>query len=112
MEKRGVSVICSGSDGDNRFLKSQKSLVDFGNFQPFGKMILAGNIAVENLASQDALHDAKKMKNVFYDPCEVLLMGTSKAALGHLVTLMKKFDKNSHNLTLSDLDPTDRMNYE
>lgn len=52
------------------------------------------------------------MKNVFYDPCEVLIMGTGKVALGHLVMVMKKFEKNAHNLTLSDLDPTDRMNYE
>lgn len=86
--------------------------MEFGNFQSFGKLMLAGNINAENLASQDPLHDAKKMKNVFYDPCDVLLMGTGKVALGHLVTLMKRFDKNFHNLNLSDLDPTDRMNYE
>lgn len=110
--KKGIKVLCSGSDGDPRFLKAQKSLINFGNFMLFGSILLAGNIDAENMASQDSYHIVKKMKNVFYDSCNVLRMGKRFAVLGHLIILVKKFPKNLHNLTSSDLDPTDKMNYQ
>lgn len=105
-------MICYGSDGDGRFLKSQKSLVKFGSFKSQGSMILGGDFESEYQASQDSLHIAKKLKNSFYYTSEALRMGNRCALIGHLVILIKRFDKNQHNLNLSDLDPTDKMNYQ
>lgn len=34
--KRGIKVICSGSDGDLKFMKSQKKLFNFGSIKSFG----------------------------------------------------------------------------
>lgn len=110
--KRGIHVICSGTDGDSRCLKSQKQLANFGSFQNIGPLILAGCITSPNLASQDSFHIVKKMKNVFFDPCDAIIMGSKIAVIGHLIILLKKFDKNLHNLNLSDLDPTDKLNYQ
>lgn len=112
LEKRGVKVISSGTDGDLKFLKAQKSFVDFGNFTTFGKIQLAGDINSKNLANQDGSHIAKKMKNIFYDTCDTLRMGKRNAILGHLIILMKKFNKNQHNLQPSDLNPRDKLNYK
>lgn len=112
LKKRKISVICYGTDGDSRCIRSQKKLVNFGSFQSIGSLMLAGSIEAENQASQDFLHIVKKMKNVFYDTSEVLRIGNRIATVGHLVILTKKFDKNLHNLNSSDLDPTDKMNYQ
>lgn len=112
LEKRGVKVICSGSDGDVKFLKSQKFLLNFGNFNRFGNMILAGDINSDNLTNQDGLHIAKKLKNTLFDPSDVKRMGNHVASSGHLVIMFKKFGKQEHGLKMSDLDPTDKLNYE
>lgn len=111
-EKRNVKVLCSGSDGDVRFLKSQKFLLNFGNFKSFGEITLAGDMTSKHQASQDPLHISKKMKNCLYDQSDVLRIGRFSAALGHLVMVFKRFDKNDHGLLLSDLDPSDKMNYK
>lgn len=112
LKKYGIKVLCSGSDGDLRFIKSQKLLTRFGHFQKFGPLLLAGDIHAVDQASQDSWHISKKMKNIFYDCCEVLRMRNRNAVIGHMVILVKKFEKNLHGLNLSDLDPTDKMNYQ
>lgn len=109
---RGINVICVGTDGDSRCLKSQKQLANFGSLQSIGPLTLAGCITSQNLASQDSFHIVKKMKNVFFDPCDVIRMGSKNAAIGHLIILIKKVHKNLHSLNLSDLDPTDKLNYQ
>lgn len=77
-----------------------------------GPILLAGDINSENLASQDSEHIAKKLKNAFYNPSDVLIMGDKFVSLGYLINMVKKFSKNLHHLVASDLDPTDRMNYK
>lgn len=74
--------------------------------------MLAGCIKAQNLASQDSFHIVKKMKNTFFDPSDAIIMGSKIAVIGHLIILIKKFDKNLHDLNLSDVDPTDKLNYQ
>jgi hypothetical protein len=93
-------------------MKSQKLLSKFGNFCEFGSLSLAGDYKTENPSIQDVDHITKRMKNTLYAPCDVLRMGNKFAALGHLVMVYKMFNKNQHHLVLSDLDPTDKMNYK
>jgi hypothetical protein len=113
LARRGIGLICSGSDGDSRFLKSQKNLVNYGNFQNVCGMTLAGNLnQVRIYGFQDPLHIVKKLNNSLYDTCSVLKMGNFSANLGHLIMVYKKFHKIQHKLILRDLDPADKMNYK
>lgn len=92
-------------------MKSQKLLLNFGKFETFGSTQLAGNRSSEFQASQDALHIAKKMKNFLFDQSDLKRLGKFSATLGHLSMVFKRFPKSEHGLSLSDLDPTDHMNY-
>lgn len=112
LDRRGINVISTGTDGDIKFLKSQKYLLEFGKFTDFGRLRLAGDINAENLANQDGSHIEKKMKNIFFDSCDALRMGKRNALSGHLIILIKQFDKNLHNLQACDLNPRDKMNYK
>ena len=113
LARRGIDLICTGSDGDSRFLKSQKHLVQFGNFQNFCGLTLAGNQSqAKILGFQDPLHIAKKLNNALFDTCSVLKMGNFSANLGHLIMVYKNFHKCEHKLTLGDLDASDKMNYK
>lgn len=109
--QRNVIVESFGSDGDSRFIASQKLSVNFGNFEFFQGIQLAGNLNSLFFGNQDALHIAKKLLNRLYDFGSTLIMGNRIATLNHLILVYKTFEKSQHNLNLSDLNPHDRMNY-
>jgi len=111
LNKEGISVIGFGSDGDPRSLKAQKSLQNFGNDYEFCGFPLAASLHNDIMSTQDSLHLLKKLKASLYDHCDLLRMGNFYATLGHLVIIFKNFDKNRHNLRVSDIDPSDLMNY-
>lgn len=110
-QKRGVKVICHGSDGDTRFLCAQKKFVEFGSPSSFGSLMLAGNLNSVEKGMQDGYHDAKKMCDRMFDLGINLIMGERIATVNHLILVFKKYSKNEHRLTLSDIDSTDHMNY-
>lgn len=110
-QKRGVKVICHGSDGDTRFLCAQKKFVEFGSPSTFGSLTLAGNLNSTEKGMQDGYHDAKKMSDRMYDLGLNLIMGERVATVNHLILIYKKYSKNEHRLVLSDIDSTDHMNY-
>lgn len=105
-------MACTSSDGDTRFLKSQKELAQFGNIMMYKQLDVAGNFDSKILALQDPLHLVKKLNHVLYDNCNVLKLGKYSASLGHLIIVYKMFQKLDHNLILSDLDPSDKLNYK
>lgn len=111
-EKRGLTVLCFGSDGDKSFLKAQKHLLNFGTFVDFDTFKLAGNINSLHQASQDPMHIRKKMKSFLYDLSDLMQMGEFYATLSHLIMVFKIFHKNQHGLNKTDLDPKDKMNYK
>lgn len=108
----GIRALCYGSDGDTRFLATQKALVNFGEFKDFGMIKLAGDVNSNYFGSQDAFHIAKKMKNTLFNPSSELRIGNKIATLAHIVIVMQKFDKVCHQLVPSDLDFNDKMNYK
>lgn len=110
-QKRGVKVICHGSDGDTRFLCAQKKFVEFGSPSSFGSLMLAGNLNSVEKGMQDGYHDAKKMCDRMFDLGLNLIMGERVATVNHLILVFKKYPKGEHRLTLSDIDSTDHMNY-
>lgn len=111
-EKRGVRVLCTGSDGDLSFIKSQKLLLNFGDFSTFGPIELVANPNTTFHANQDAFHIAKKLKSGLYDMSDLKRLGNFSATLAHLIMVLKRFPKHEHGLNPSDLDPSDKMNYK
>ncbi|KAG5676536.1 hypothetical protein PVAND_006362 [Polypedilum vanderplanki] len=112
LSNRGIRVICFGSGGDSRFLASQKSLMNFGIFSSFCEFPLAADLNSHNLANQDALHVCKKIQNRLFDMSQTLRIGKFHASLSHLQEVYKRYNKIEHNLILSDLDSTNKMNYQ
>lgn len=106
-----MTVLGFGSDGDCRFLKSQKLSMNFGYEYEFCDFPIAACMHSEIMCTQDSLHILKKMKTSLYDECDLLQIGPNFASLAHLVIIFKEFDKIEHNLTLADIDPSDSMNY-
>lgn len=111
LTKRGINLICTGSDGDSRFIMSQKQLAEFGNFTYLENFCLAGNINSSFMGFQDPMHIAKKIKNLLFDPAGCLRLGNYRATRDHLVILIRLYDKKDHGLTKTDIDPNDLMNY-
>jgi len=111
LQKFGITVLAFGSDGDTRFLKSQKVSMNYGSINNFCGFPIAGSMETEICSIQDPLHLLKKMKTSLYDDCDFLRIGMFRANLTHLVTIFKQFDRKEHNLILSDIDPYDQMNY-
>lgn len=109
--KRGVKVICVGSDGDSKFLAAQRSLVSFGSISHSCGFFLAGDINAPLKAVQDGLHDAKKLCDRLFDLGISLIMGNRVATVNHLTLVYKNFTKGEHKLIISDIDSNDSMNY-
>lgn len=104
-------MLAFGSDGDTRFLKSQKIAMNYGSINNFCGFPIAGSIDAKLCTIQDPLHLLKKMKTSLYDDVDLLQVGKFTANLTHLINVYKQFHKNEHNLILSDIDPYDSMNY-
>jgi hypothetical protein len=113
LSKRDINVLCFGSDGDPRFLAAQKTLknINYGNIKDFGAIKIAGDIYMDCMASQDGLHLAKKLKNVFYDKSYTIRLGNFNATLNHLKILHDNYRKSEHLLNECDIDSRDKMNY-
>lgn len=110
--KRGVSVKCFGGDGDLRIISAQKKAINFGVSFKFLNLTLAGNPYSKYLGDQDKLHLCKKLVNRAYDFATTLILGKRIATLNHIIIAVKNpLNKRYHNLTNSDLDPTDHMDY-
>ena len=87
-------------------------LIEYGNINSFGQFQLVGNYQSKHVALQDPLHIAKKISNKLFDMVDILRLGNFSANYGHLIMLHKLFPKSDHCLTLGDLDPLDKMNYQ
>lgn len=109
----GIEVVCFGYDGDSKFLKSQKVLMNFGIAKRYREIIVCADWEFNDFfGNQDPLHITKNMKNRFYDTSNDILMGNYVATYAHLIIVVKMFPKIEHSLSISDLNPNDRMNYE
>ena len=112
LNNRGICLIAFGSDGDTRLMSAQKNLINFGQYTRFGSLELCGDINSECLGNQDAFHIMKRLKNLLYDLGRSMEIGINKITVNHLIIMFKNYDKSRHGLVQSDLDITDRMNYD
>lgn len=108
----GIEVVSYGYDGDSKFLKSQKSFLKFGTVMKYKEIYVVGDYKNSELFQlQDSFHIAKNMKNRFYDTSDDIKMGKFIASPSHLIIVMKTKSRIEHNISLSDLNPNDRLNY-
>jgi hypothetical protein len=111
LHKLNINVCAFSSDGISNHLKAQKFFIGFGGNYNFHGFPLAGNLNSEIFSIQDIDHILKKVKNRLYDESDIICIGNFFASLAHIVIIYKKYDKYQHKLILSDIDPTDSMNY-
>lgn len=113
LKSREINMICFGTDGDQKFLSAEKTLIKYGEvFTEFASMTLPADLKSEIHISQDGLHIEKKLKTCLYDFCNILLMGDYVATSNHLIIMYQKYHKHQHGLLASDLDPKDHLNYQ
>ena len=130
--KRNISVISFGSDGDLRNLRAMKISSQFNLASDNEKSlftrspsILADKMPypedwtwfwVENPTTityiQDIVHIAVKMKSRLLKPSTILPMGDFNAGLHHLQILVESFAKEQHGIRHKDIDCKDKQNYE
>ena len=131
-DKRKISVVSFGSDGDSRNLRAMKISCQFnlasGNDKSLftkSPSILADEMPypddwtwfwVKNPTTiaciQDTMHIAVKMKSRLLKPSTVLPMGNFTAGLHHLQILIESFAKEQHGIRHKDIDCKDKQNYE
>lgn len=110
--KYNIRITGYASDGDLRFLKAQKNFIKFGILREFYSFYVAGDYTSDIVGIQDHLHILNKFKNRLFNTTCDLTLGNFGASLGHLVIVLKKFPKKDHQLSCSDLDSADRLNYK
>lgn len=68
---------------------------------------------VNELYIQDHLHIGTKLKSRLLKPSIILPLGVGFViSSGHLVELIEKTSKDQHKLSISDINPKDKMNYK
>jgi hypothetical protein len=108
-QKRGLKLLCFGTDGEGRNLRAQKKFSDFGKIYTAYGTTLAASLDSKISPTQCPEHLLKKMKNGYFS--RIQRIGNKNACIGHLEILIQEFGKNQHGLTISDLNVNDRMNY-
>ena len=131
-DKRKISVVSFGSDGDSRNLRAMKISCQFnlasGNDKSLftkSPSILANKMLypeewtwfwITNPTTiayiQDTVHIAVKMKSRLLKPSTILPMGNFTAGLHHLQILTESFAKEQHGIRHKDIDCKDKQNYE
>ena len=130
-DKRKISVVSFGSDGDSRNLRAMKISCQFnlasGNDKSLftkSPSILADKMLypeewtwfwITNPTTiayiQDTVHITVKMKSRLLKPSTILPMGNFTAGLHHLQILTESFAKEQHGIRHKDIDCKDK-NYE
>ncbi|XP_046409390.1 uncharacterized protein [Neodiprion pinetum] len=113
----GIRVLGFSSDGDPRLLKAMRieSQIGISNLDLlFGKenwTWFNSEFCSEYFVCQDTVHIGTKLRNRFIKNSIVLPMGNNIATVSHLKLLIQSQSKDKHQITYSDLDPKDKMNF-
>lgn len=104
----GISIIGFSSDGDTRLLKSM-------NIKTFSGRDNTVENNTENIRSQvyvqDTVHIGTKLRTRLLKPGIALPMGKYVASVSHLHEMIEQFSKDKHQLTTTDLNAVDKMNF-
>lgn len=116
----GITVLGFSSDGDSRLLKAMRTETHLGISQVCSnsnsKLILNwpwfNAIYIDNGFVQDTIHIATKLRNRLLKPSILLPFGNKLISVSHLKILINIVSKDKHLLSLSDIEPKDKMNFE
>lgn len=116
----GITVLGFSSDGDPRLLKAMRTETRLGISQMCSALHskLTSNwpwfiaIYTDNGFVQDIIHIATKLRNRLLKPSILLPFGNKLISVSHLKILINIVSKDKHLLSLSDIEPKDKMNFE
>lgn len=109
--KYGIRVAAHGSDGDSKFLSAMRQRM----FPPCDNSLawrlwFRSSLDIKVPCVQDPIHIGTKMRN-FLLRGHAIHMGNFLVSPSHLMFLLHEVSKDQHELTITDIDPKDRMNY-
>ncbi len=112
LNDRGIEVSGFASDGDSRYIKAQKIMIEYG--KPFSKynQRMICRLQPKLPVIQDPPHICNKLKNRLFDPSGYLVVGSFRANIGHLKLLLTNVPKSEHKLNYEDIDSEDRMHFD
>lgn len=103
----GTTILGFSSDGDTRLLKSM-------NIKTFSNHVTKENpenSTLQEMYVQDTVHIGTKLRTRLLKPGIVLPMGKYNASVSHLFQITEQFSKDKHQLTNTDLNSDDKMNF-
>lgn len=110
--KYGLEIIAFSSDGDSRLVKTMIHRTISSS--PSTEWIFFKSKKKQDnpICVQDHIHIGTKLKNRLDKPSIILPIGNSSlASRGHLVALIENVSKDQHDLSLSDINCKDKMNF-
>ena len=115
--KRGVRVLTNGADGAGPFLKAM--VLESGLFKtcassnvpPNWSFYLMPKLLDKSLSVQDTIHLLAKLRTRLITPSNLVALGSEIACRGHLIEVIKQFEKAKHGLTYRSIDNKDKQNY-
>ena len=130
-QKRSITVISFGGDGDSRILRAMKVSYQFKiNANDKQQLDLSPSSLLKELANtkqwpwfwlqrigpviyvQDHVHVAVKLKARFLKPSIILPFGDVLAGSHHLKMVSNTFTKDHHGIRHRDLEHKDKQNFE
>jgi hypothetical protein len=111
LEKRGVKVLGTSTDGDSRPVTSLKIFMEFGKLVRRGALNLLANPYASFIGNIDGLHKAKGLVDRLFTLGVLMRLGDKSPSVNHLMMVYKFNERPEHDMTLKDLDVTDHMNY-
>lgn len=112
LQKRGVTVLGTSTDGDGRPLNALKIEMDFGKIYSKGSLKMLANPDSSQIGNIDGFHKAKGLVDRLFKLGIMMRLGNFCPSVNHLIMVYKSHEKFDHELTLKDLDVTDHMNYQ
>ena len=130
-QKRGITIVSFGADGDSRLLRAMKistqlclSGTDMALFNQSPSHLTIGlripkdwtwfwmERATSVLYIQDYIHVAVKLKSRLLKPSIILPLGEYLAGSHHLINVTEVFTKDQHGLRQKDIDHKDKQNFD
>ena len=111
--KRGVSVLTNVAHGAGPFLKAM--VLESGLFKtcaasnvpPSWSFYRMPKLLDKSLSVQDTIHLLAKLSTRLVTPSNLVAIGSEIACRGHLVEVLKQFEKAKHGLTYRSIDNKD-----
>lgn len=116
LNKVGIGVLVISSDCDIEFSAAMRKNSHLGHeTEHYSELFKCGNNPSPPFYVQDKPHETTKGRNALLkteSSPDLLPIGNHFIRMGHLKTLVDNYDKTTHSLTSTTLNPSDRQNYD